>query len=191
MAAAQRQDAARNRERVVRAAREFVDDGRPLQLNEVARAAGVGIGTVYRQFPTPAVLLEELARPGLEELTIRAERSLDEDPWPGLARFLEAALELLLSDSALQQVTSAPGEVSEETSAALTALTAQADRLLARAVASGDVRAGITSADIAPLMCGVAYAAHARSGSEQSPAEAGHRYLDIVLRGLCAKAAEG
>ncbi|MFE7121342.1 TetR/AcrR family transcriptional regulator, partial [Streptomyces sp. NPDC057654] len=63
-----RKDAARNWERIVTTARALVDQGTPLQLNDVAHRAGLGVATVYRHFPTPEALLETVAAPCLEDL---------------------------------------------------------------------------------------------------------------------------
>src|SRR3954462_12559974 len=94
--APQRKDAARNRNRIVEVGRRLVDAGTPIQLNDVARAATVGVATVYRHFPTPKALLETLATAGLEALVAHAERALaTEDPWPALRDFLYAGLDAL------------------------------------------------------------------------------------------------
>ena len=58
-----RKDAAQNWDRIVAVARELVDEGTPLQLNDIARRAGLGVGTVYRHFPTAEALLETVATP--------------------------------------------------------------------------------------------------------------------------------
>ncbi|MYT23392.1 TetR family transcriptional regulator, partial [Streptomyces sp. SID7760] len=71
-----RKDAARNWERIIAVARGLVDQGTALQLNDVARRAGLGVGTVYRHFATPEALLESVATPCLEDLTAHAERAL-------------------------------------------------------------------------------------------------------------------
>lgn len=67
-----RKDAARNWDRIVDVARALVDQGTPLQLNDVARRAGLGVGTVYRHFATPEALLETVATPAWK-------------PWPPTA----------------------------------------------------------------------------------------------------------
>src|ERR1700742_2340763 len=103
-----RRDAARNWERIVAVGRQLAADGVPLQLNEVARLAGVGGATVYRHFPTPEALLETLAAPGLEALAAQGERALaDGDSWRALSGFLFAAVDALLADASLAAVTAA------------------------------------------------------------------------------------
>ncbi len=77
-----RRDAARNRELIVAAARGLVDEGTPLQLNDVARRVGVGVGTVYRHFPTTDALVETVAAPSLEALAAYGRRRW-RTPTPG------------------------------------------------------------------------------------------------------------
>ena len=101
-----RKDAARNWQRIVDVGRQLVDDGVPLQLNDVARLAGVGVATVYRHFPTPEALLETVAAPGLETLAAHGERALaDGDPWQALTNFLFAAIDMMLTDASISAVT--------------------------------------------------------------------------------------
>jgi AcrR family transcriptional regulator len=76
-----------------------------LQLNDVARLAGVGVAPVYRHFPTPEALLETVAAPGLEALAAHGERALaDGDPWQALAGFLFAAIDAMLTDASIPPV---------------------------------------------------------------------------------------
>lgn len=72
-----RKDAARNWERIVAVARDLVDEGTPLQLNDVARRAQLGVGTVYRHFPTAEALLETVATPAWRHSPPTASRR-----WP-------------------------------------------------------------------------------------------------------------
>ena len=86
MVQAARADAQRNRELLVAAAREaFADRGTDASLRDVARSAGVGIGTLYRHFPTREALLEALVESNFEELRARADELLDSH-WPTRTR---------------------------------------------------------------------------------------------------------
>ena len=78
-----RADARRNRERVIAAARAvFAEHGRDAQMDDVARRAGVGVGTVYRHFPTKEALLVALALDAFERVVAEARRALENpDPW--------------------------------------------------------------------------------------------------------------
>src|SRR5947207_14194534 len=81
-----RADARRNYERVLAAARgAFAEGGESTALEEIARRAGVGIGTLYRHFPTRQALLEALYVDEVEEVCRSAARSADTDPWEALS----------------------------------------------------------------------------------------------------------
>ncbi|POX58683.1 TetR family transcriptional regulator [Streptomyces sp. Ru62] len=180
-----RKDAARNRQRIVDVARQLVDDGTPLQLNDVARLAGVGVATVYRHFPTPEALMETVAAPGLEALVAHAERALtEEDTWSALAGFLDVTLEAQLTDPSLTIVRAAPERVLPRTEELTARLDSLAGRLLDRTRAAGAVRGVVTWDDLLPLMCGIAFAANVHAGDRQTRLESGRRYLDVMLRGL-------
>jgi AcrR family transcriptional regulator len=187
-----RKDAAHNWQRIVGVGRRLVDDGVPLQLNDVARLAGVGVATVYRHFPTPEALLETVATPGLEALAAHGERVLtDGDPWQALAGFLFAAIDTMLTDASISPVTAAQHNALPRTTELKASLQALCGQLLDRAHAAGKVRRDVTQADLIPLMCGVAYAAKAHaSGHEPAPAT-GRRYLAVTLDGLRALPSRG
>src|ERR1700756_2007672 len=82
-----RADAARNRERVLAAAREaFAEYGRDAQMEDVARRAGVGVGTVYRHFATKEALVDALLETRFRQAMERAREALAlEDPWEAVA----------------------------------------------------------------------------------------------------------
>jgi AcrR family transcriptional regulator len=182
-----RKDAARNWQRIVEVGRHLVNDGVPLQLNEVARLAGVGVATVYRHFPTPEALLETVAAPGLETLAARGERALaDGDPWQAMADFLFAAIDVMLTDASISAVTTAPDHALPRTAELKARLQALCGQLLDRACAAGTVRRDMTQADLIPLMCGVAYAAKAHASGQEPASATGRRYLAVTLDGLRA-----
>jgi AcrR family transcriptional regulator len=179
-----RQDAARNRQRIVETAQQFVAERRPLRLNDVARAASVGVATVYRHFPTPEALLETVARPTLEQLALVADRALtEEDPWSAFADFLLAGIDAQLVDAALQPVIAAATHALPETTALVSALDAAIAQLLDRARGAGAVRVDVTQQDVVRLSCGVVVAATVHA-SEAERAPLTRRYLDVVLAGL-------
>ena len=92
--ARRRADATQNRARIIEAARELVVGSDDLKLNEVAKAAGVGQGTLYRHFPTRADLLIEVYRDDVQSLVTAAEALLAEhDPLDALARWFRRVAE--------------------------------------------------------------------------------------------------
>src|SRR3954452_22069013 len=101
-----RADARRNRQAIVRAARAvFARDGRQAQMDDVARRAKVGIGTVYRHFPTKEALLEALAQDRFDQMAAFAKDAFEvEDAWESLDGFLRRCIELQASDRALSEV---------------------------------------------------------------------------------------
>ncbi len=103
-----RRDAARNRERLLVAARElFADHGFEVTLDDVARHAGVGVGTAYRRFANKGELLDALFAEQTAEMAAAADTALaDPDPWHGLVTYLETSLALQLRDKGLAQIVS-------------------------------------------------------------------------------------
>ncbi|PQZ53505.1 MULTISPECIES: TetR/AcrR family transcriptional regulator [unclassified Microbacterium] len=186
-----RRDATRNRKRIVDVARGLVDDGSAVQLNEVARLAGVGVATVYRNFPSVEALIEELATPSLESLIGHAKRALDnEDPWQSLADFLGHTIEAQVNNPALSTVNAALVNVLPRTVELKATLGPLAGQLLDRARRSRAVRSDLTSEDVIPLMCGIAFAVTAhdvhRRADRDSRVRTAHRYLTMLLTGLRA-----
>jgi AcrR family transcriptional regulator len=182
-----RRDAARNWQRIVEVGRELIDAGVPLQLNEVARLAGVGVATVYRHFPTPQALLETVAAPGLEALAAHGEQGLaDGDPWQALSGFLFAGVEAMLTDASISPVTAAPDHALPRTAELKLRLQALCGQLVDRAHAAGTLRPDMTQADLIPLACGVVYAARARASGHEPASATGRRYLAATLDGLRA-----
>ncbi|RSD25059.1 TetR/AcrR family transcriptional regulator [Amycolatopsis eburnea] len=181
-----RKDAARNWERIVATARRYVDEGKPLQLNDVARAAATGVATVYRHFPTPEALLETVAAPALEELAEHAERALaSADPWSALHEFLAAGIQVQLTDAAVRPVLAAATDALERTTELKDRVTGRFGRLLAHAHAAGAIDPGLSEADLTSLMCGIAYAVNVHPAlAATDRAATGRRYLDVLLTGL-------
>ncbi|KOU28476.1 TetR/AcrR family transcriptional regulator [Streptomyces sp. WM6368] len=182
-----RKDAARNWDRIVAVARTLVDEGTPLQLNDVARRAGLGVGTVYRHFATPEALLEAVATPCLEALAAHGGRALaDADPWRALETFLTRTVEAQVTDASLAPVTAAATDTVPRTTELKNAVWEAGAALLDRARRSGAVRPDLASADLVPLMCGIAYAVQVRGGAPADRIETAHRYLATLLEGLRA-----
>ncbi|SDS38014.1 regulatory protein, tetR family [Actinoplanes derwentensis] len=156
----------------------------PLRLNDVARAASIGVATVYRHFPVPEALLETVAQPALTRLAEAADRAHPEDdPWQAFADFLTAGIDAQLTDASVQPVFAASSHALPETTELVTRLHTSTGHLLDRARAARVIRADITREDVVRLMCGVVFAAtvHA-TPDERAPLT--RTYLDIVLAGL-------
>jgi AcrR family transcriptional regulator len=183
----QRKDAARNWDRILTVARELVDEGTPLQLNDVARRAGLGVGTVYRHFPTTEALLETVATPCLEALVSHGDKALqDDNAWHAFSEYLHRVVEAQVSDPSLARVTAAAQDTLPRTTELKQQIMATGTELLARARAAGAVRADLADGDIVPLMCGVAYATYVHSDTPADRLPTARRYLDTLLRGLSA-----
>ena len=101
-----RADARRNRDAIVEAARQaFAESGDAAQMDDIARLAGVGVGTVYRHFPTKDALMGELIRVKFEATAALAREHLEiEDPWEAFAGFILAHTESMAADRAQQRM---------------------------------------------------------------------------------------
>src|SRR3954470_4223559 len=101
-----RADAERNRERILAAARDaFAEGGLDVGLHEIAKRAGVGVGTVYRRFPQKDELVAALFEDRIEDVIAIAEAALaEDDAWTGLEHFLHRTCELQLADHGLHQL---------------------------------------------------------------------------------------
>jgi AcrR family transcriptional regulator len=175
-----RADARRNRERILKAARAvFGDHGMDAQIDDVAKRAKVGVGTVYRHFPTKEVLLDALVRERFEEIAGYAEEALQrEDAWEGFCELIWRAAERNAVDRAFCDIVAFTDQsrIVEETG-----LAEFTEVLMDRAKAQGKLRADATQMDIPIMMsgCGSVMRIH------PSP-EIWRRYLTIMLDGLRA-----
>jgi AcrR family transcriptional regulator len=174
-----RRDAAANRERILTAAVEvFSTSGPEAGIDEVARRAGVGVGTVYRRFPTKDALLAEIVAQLLRDLVAVAQGALEAAPEDGLAAFLSGAGALQARHAGcLWQLWSGGPQQSET----LTELRAIGQQLLARAQRSGAVRAELVYEDIGMLLwslAGVVESAH------RVDPQLWRRTLEIMLNGM-------
>jgi AcrR family transcriptional regulator len=178
-----RADAERNRRRLLEAAGElFAAKGLGVGLDEIARHAGVGVGTAYRRFRDKDALIEALFRNRIEGMAALAQGALeDPDAWSGLVTFMQGSVRMQIADRGLKEVVfgSEHGAACVQEGRARIAPLVEA--LVRRAQESGDLRADVEVTDV-PLLqfivSGVAgFAGPAASGL-------GSRYLAIVLDGL-------
>ncbi len=157
-----RADARRNRERILQSARElFAENGAEAQIDDVARHAGVGVGTVYRHFPTKEALMAELVRAQLRLFAERAREAVDEleddaDAFAALERVMRENAETTADDAAVQFVLAGAGQhIWDQAEAERQELVTRTEQLLARARRGGVVRPDAHAGDVGMLMCGV------------------------------------
>lgn len=148
-----RADAERNRERILTAAREaFAEDGLDVGLHEIARRAGVGVGTVYRRFPDKDDLIDALFQDRIDEVVAIAERCLeDEDAWHGLVTFLESTCALQAADRGLHELVFSRTQGPQCAAGARERIAPLVGRMVARAQEQGALRADIAAFDIGML----------------------------------------
>jgi AcrR family transcriptional regulator len=183
-----RADAERNRKRILDAARQvFADRGLGVGVDVVAREAGVGVGTIYRRFPTKEDLLQAIVDDRAAELSAKLAALADvEDPWEAFA----AAAETLGDKSArdrgfFEALQEAAGVLAVPDCARQKALEAIAP-FLTRAQQAGVVRADAVPIDVLTLCSNAGRVPRWRA--EQEP-ELWRRYLAIMLDGLRAEGA--
>ncbi|MEV7676787.1 TetR/AcrR family transcriptional regulator [Streptomyces sp. NPDC007872] len=180
-----RADARRNHERLLTEARAaFAGRGADAPLEEIARRAGVGIGTLYRHFPTRADLLNGVFQEALAELLDRSRALADaEEPCRALVEWLRA---LVAHAGEYRGLAHALMSASHDRDSALSRcsdpLRTAGERLLERAREAGRVRADVAIGDLMQLTNAIALAA------EQSPedTELADRLLALTLRGITA-----
>jgi AcrR family transcriptional regulator len=180
-----RADAIRNRERVLEAAKAVFSAGGPdASLEAVARRAEVGIGTLYRHFPTREALFEAVYRREVGQLVELAEQLKDETaPVDALRRWLRSNVELVATKkgmlAALALATHGPSQLYADT---FHRLTAAIGTLLDRAVAAGEIRADVSAEDLLRALIGMCYM-HDQPGWQETVL----RLLDVFVDGLCVQ----
>src|SRR3954447_17160746 len=174
-----RADAARNYDALITAAREaFTEDGADASLEGIARRAGVGIGTLYRNFATRQALLEAVYIDEVEEMARAGEDVAGLDPWDALAAWLHQYIGFAQTKRALaEQMMATVDKDAEVFLACRTALTTAGDKLLSRAQEAGVVRADTDFADVGRMVGGIA-------GIQTADREQIDRILDVALDGL-------
>jgi AcrR family transcriptional regulator len=183
-----RRHAQRNHELLVAAAHDvFAERGVEAPLEEVARRAGVGIGTLYRHFATREALIETLFERRIGELTALAEAAAAEpDGWQALVRFLEQTLELQASDRLLKDVLMRYPAAPSRVASARAEMRRLFEQVLERARDEGTLRADFTLADLALLFWSFTPLIDATAAAAPS---AWRRHLHWLLDGLRRAAA--
>jgi AcrR family transcriptional regulator len=178
-----RADARRNRERIVAAARAvFTRQGGDAQIDDIARAAGVGVGTVYRHFPHKEALLGELLVERFRLMADNAERALEiEDPWEAFAWMLRTNATFCAGEVGVQQALVRGPDAWEYAAAEIDRLRETATQLIVRAQRAGVMRPDFSVDDIPMLMAGL-------TTTMTVPGYDWHRHLEIILAGIRATA---
>jgi len=153
-----RADARRNYEKILAAAREsFAEGGESTALEEIARRAGVGIGTLYRHFPTRQALVEALYVDEVEEVCRSAEQLDGADPWEALNAWLERFVAYIGTKKALAaELLNYLDHDAPLFSTSRAALYAAGEPLLKRAQEAGAVRPDVAIADVIQMVIGIA-----------------------------------
>jgi AcrR family transcriptional regulator len=178
-----RADARRNRERIMAAAGElFARQGRDAQMEDIAAQCGLGMGTLYRHFPSKQALLTAMVRErfkGMAGLARAAEQVTD--PGEALETILRSYLEAADGDASFQLALMGSGDLEwEGVEQQKTEFTEIVTRIIDRAAASGQVRSDFTFADFRVLARGVMATMYFRHGGNAD----WRRHLDLVLDGI-------
>ena len=175
-----RADARRNRERILAAAVEvFSEQGVDAQIDDVARRADLGVGTIYRHFPTKDALVSELVRQKFRRFADNARSALSSDgePFEVFAELLRGNAAFCSRDAAVQHALSASGETAwNHAQAEIDELLGLTDELVSRAQAAGTMRPDVSARDIPMLMCGVS-----STMAHDFPGFDWHRHLELVI----------
>jgi AcrR family transcriptional regulator len=177
-----RADARRNRETVLAAARVvFAERGEAATLAEIAAYAQVGIGTVYRHYPSKAALLDGLLEEGVAEFEQAVQQALaNPDPFQALVSFLELLIEGYAKNRTLADLIANSSGDSRRTRARKRLL-APLSELITRAQTAGQLRSDFTARDFEVIH---AMLATAIRESPTSAKDAWRRYFEIVIDGL-------
>ncbi|MPZ79223.1 MAG: TetR family transcriptional regulator [Actinophytocola sp.] len=188
-----RSDARRNRDQILRVAKEiFAEQGVSVPMEEIARRADVGVGTLYRRFPDREALIRAVFRDSFRTVATETRAALEEEPtaWDALVRIMgqSAHLRLSMRLHAYSAAVAAIVEADEESERFRRAAVDVLEQVMARAQAEGTLRRDVDVGDLTMLFVSVVHQPH------NLPAEAARmapgRVLAIMLEGLRAPAAD-
>jgi AcrR family transcriptional regulator len=173
----QRADARRNFDALLAAARQvFAEQGTDASLEDVARRAGVGIGTLYRNFPTRRDLFESVYIGEVEDLCAAAQALAEQPPWEALVAWLRRFVSYVATKRALVEALNHDSDVFRTCRGAMSTCGAP---LLERAQAAGEARADIDFDDVVRLVSGITWGGFVDEAQRD-------RVLQIALDGLRA-----
>ena len=186
MATTMRADALRNRKRILDAAREaFTEHGQQAQMDDIARRAGLGVGTLYRHFATKDVLVGELIRVKLSEITERVRVKFEEenDPWAAFEGGFREQVDVMARDAAHQNMTFvATPDALQIAAPAVAELRDAWDAVIDRAKEAGVLREDLAVDDVRTMMCGLGAMMAADTRSVMS--FDWRRQVDLFLDGI-------
>ena len=180
-----RADAARNRARILQAAQEvFAERGLDVTLDDIAKQAGLGVGTVYRRFADREALVEALFDERMQHAVARARAALEvPEAWQGLVLLIEGICEQLAVDRGLHQVMLSSAYGQDRVARGREELVPLITELVERAQAQGALREGFSPHDIPVLLLMVG--AVADFSRDVSP-ELWRRYFALLVDGMRA-----
>ena len=178
-----RRDAERNRQRILEAAAEvFNERGLDVSLDEIARYAGVGVGTVYRRFRTKEDLVEALFMDRLDQIAAIADEAFDApDPWSGLVSFMERMAEIMAGNLGLRQMLMFATYGQDLVAVARQRNAPLVHRLVEQAQAAGQLRTDLKQTDIPFIVFILTEAAHLAQAANPG---IWRRYLTLILDGM-------
>ncbi|WP_244876242.1 TetR/AcrR family transcriptional regulator [Winogradskya consettensis] len=178
-----RRDAERNRLRVLEAAREvFAERGLAATLDDVAHHAGVGVGTVYRRFPTKEALVHEVLKSRFDEMVEIAEQSQHAATgWDGLTTLLRRSAEIHAADRGLRDVALSAGFGTHDPAKKGERIIPYVQQLVDRAQSEGTLRRDITIQD---LLVGLLMVSEVAHHSRTIRPDAYSRYLQLFIDSL-------
>jgi len=188
VAAATRSDALRNRAKLVAAARElFAESGVDVSVEEITQHAGVGMGTLYRHFPTKDELIDAVLEDAFDEIIRFAREAADNaDAWAGLTGFFERLLQLHAQNRGVKDIVALRGHGSHRAEAMRARLRPLLAQIVERAHEQGTLRSDFTSDDL-PLIFWTAN--RVIELTQDVAASYWRRYLALLLDGLRPAAA--
>jgi AcrR family transcriptional regulator len=183
-----RSDAERNRRRILEAAGHvFAERGLDVSLDEIAVAAGVGVGTVYRRFPDKDALIDALFEHKIAEVAEAASQALEiEDPWESFATFVREVTRVQAQDRGLKEAMLASDRGRSRVSVARERMAPIAMKIVGRAQAAGVVRSDLGILDVPAMFFTLGFLADRLRDVAPGYWE---RLLTIFLDGVRADAA--
>jgi AcrR family transcriptional regulator len=184
-----RADAVRNRKAILDAARErFSAQGTAAQMEDIARDAKVGVGTVYRHFPTKEDLIEALVEARFAAVSDNAAQAIEDaaqDPWQAFSDFMHSSVAMQASDRALSQVMASQPDLMQKHAEASGTWDYTVE-LVKIAKKAGVLRKDAEPEDVPMVICGLGLVTESQM---ESPTMSWRRFLALVLEGLRAPGA--